>query len=145
MGSSAGSTQLIFFVSAIIISAIVVAAASQSIFQLTGGIDERSDAINEQMSTDIDIINDPANVPNDPVMIYVKNIGGTTLNQNYISVVLDGVVVAGHTLSLSGNRTTFWDPLSVLTISIDQELTSGDHTITVVTENGIKDQMDFRI
>jgi flagellar protein FlaG len=145
MGASAGSTQLIFFVSAIIVSAIVVAVASQSVYKLTSGIDERSDAINEQMSTDIQIINDPTNVPNDPVLIYVKNIGGTTLNQNYISVVLDGVVVTGHTLSLSGNRTAFWDPLSILTISIDQDLASGDHTVTVVTENGIKDQMNFRI
>ncbi len=136
---------MIFFVSAIIVSAIVVAVASQSVFELTNGIEDRSDAINDQMSTDIQIINDPTNVPNDPVLIYVKNIGKTTLNQNYISVVLDGVVVSGPTLNLSGNRTAYWDPLSTLTISIDQDLASGDHTITVVTENGIKDQMDFRI
>jgi archaellum component FlaG (FlaF/FlaG flagellin family) len=84
-------------------------------------------------------------MPNDPVKIFVKNVGKTTLNQNYITVMLDGDVVADYALALSGNESTHWDPSSVLTITIDQALESGDHTVMVTTENGVSDKLSFRI
>jgi len=79
------------------------------------------------------------------VRIYAKNLGNTVLNQNYITVMLDGMVVTDYTLSLSGNTSSFWDPSSVISITIDQTLTSGDHTVTITTENGIMDRLSFRI
>lgn len=145
MGASGASTQLIFFISAIVVASAVVGVASKSVYDLVNGIDNRSDIVDDQMSTDIEIINDPTVVPNDPLLIYVKNVGRTTLNQNLITVMLDGEWVADFTLSLTGNTSSYWTPSSVLTISIDQELAAGDHTVTVTTENGIKDQFDFRI
>ena len=145
MSGGDAPTQLIFFISAIIVSTAVVAVAANSVYDLTTGIDNRSDGIVDEMSTDIAIINDPSYVPNDPLVIYVKNLGSTVLNQNYITVILDGLAVTDLTLSLSGNTTSYWNPSSVLTITIDQELSSGDHTIQVTTENGISDKLSFRI
>ncbi|MBU1159376.1 MAG: hypothetical protein KKE24_08575 [Candidatus Thermoplasmatota archaeon] len=145
MGASGASTQLIFFVSAVIVASAVVAAAANSVYGITSGIDQKSDNIQKEMLTEISIINDPTNVPNDPVRIYVKNLGNTVLNQNYITVMLDGMVVTDYTLSLSGNTSSYWDPSSVILITIDQTLASGDHTVTVTTENGIMDRLSFRI
>ena len=145
MSGGDAPTQLIFFISAIIVSTAVVAVAANSVYDLTTGIDNRSDGIVDEMSTDAAIINDPSNVPNDPLVIYVKNLGSTVLNQNYITVILDGLAVTDYTLSLSGNTTSYWDPASVLTITIDQELSSGDHTVQVTTENGISDKLSFRV
>lgn len=136
---------MIFFVSAVIVATAVVAVAANGIYDLTEGIDDRGDQVKDEMSTQVVIVNDPSAVPNDPVLIYVKNVGTTTLNHNYISVMLDGVAVTDHTLSLSGNRTSFWDPSSLLTISIDQDLSSGDHTVQVTTGNGVSDTLSFRI
>ncbi|UCE81048.1 MAG: hypothetical protein JSV94_01020 [Methanobacteriota archaeon] len=145
MSASGGATELIFFVSAVIVATAVVAVAANGIYDLTEGIDDRGDQVKDEMSTRIVIINDPSAIPNDPVLIYVKNIGTTTLNHNYISVMLDGVSRTDLTLSLSGNRTSFWEPTSLLTISIDQNLSSGDHTVQVTTENGVSDTLSFRM
>ena len=136
---------MIFFISAVVVATAVVAVAANGIYDLTHGIEDRGEQVKDEMSTRIVIVNDPSAVPNDPVLIYVKNIGTTTLNHNYISVFLDGVVVTDTTLTLSGNRTSFWDPSSLLTISIDQDLSSGDHTVQVTTEIGVSDTLSFRI
>jgi flagellar protein FlaG len=145
MGASGGATELIFFVSAVIVATAVVAVAANGIYELTDGISDRGEQVNDEMSTHIVIINDASAMPNDPLLIYVQNIGSTTLNHNYISVMLDGEVITDRTLSLSGNRTSFWDPASLLTISIDMALASGDHTVQVITENGVSDSLSFRI
>ena len=145
MGASGASTQLIFFISAIIVSSVVVATASRSVFDLSNGIDDRSEIVKDQLSTEIEIINGPTAVPNDPVLIYVKNVGRSSLNQNLTTVMLDGVAVSGATMTLTGSQTSYWEPTSVLTVSINQDLASGDHTVTVTTENGASDQFDFRI
>jgi len=145
MGASGASTQLIFFVSAIIVASVVVAVAANSVYGITNGIDQKSDSVEKELLTEIVIINDPDAVPNNPVKIYVKNVGKTVLNQNYITVMLDGVFEENITLSLSGNTSAYWDPSSVLTISIAENLGTGDHTATVTTENGVSDKLSFRI
>lgn len=142
---SEGPTQLIFFVSAIIVSTAVVAVAANSVYDLAAGIGERGDQIKEEMSTSIEIINDAATVPNDPVLIYVQNQGSATINQNYIIVILDGIAVSEYNLSLTGNTSSYWGPASVLTISIDTDLSSGDHSVIVTTGNGVSDKLSFRI
>lgn len=145
MGASGASTQLIFFVSALIVATAVVAVAANGVYKITNGIDQKSDNVENELLTDIAIINDPNEVPNDPVLVYVKNVGKTVLNQNLVSVIIDGVMITGHTMTLSGNSSSNWEPSSVLTISIDTELVSGDHTIKVITENGVSDTLSFRI
>jgi len=145
MGAGAASTQLIFFISAILVSSVVVGVATSSVFDLTSGIDDRSNTVKNQLTTDIEIINDQGAVPNNPVLVYVKNIGSTTLNQELITVMLDGTVVANRTLSLTGSGSAYWESSSVLTVSITQTLSAGDHTVTVTTENAISDRLDFRI
>jgi len=145
MGASGASTQLIFFISALIVATAVVAVAANGVSKITNGIDQKSDNVEKDLLTDITIINDPDEVPNDPVRIYVKNVGRTVLNQNYITVMLDGIAVTNHTLTLSGNTSSYWDPSSMLTISIAQDLTEGDHSVQVTTENGVSDKLSFRI
>ena len=142
---SEGPTQLIFFVSAIIVATAVVAVAANSVYDLATGIGDRGDQIQDEMSTTIEIINDASTIPNDPVLIYVQNQGSTTINQNYILVILDGIAVSEYNLTLTGNTTSYWDPASILTISIDTSLSSGDHTVMVTTGNGVSDKLSFRI
>lgn len=142
---SEGPTQLIFFVSAIIVATAVVAVAADSVYELAVGIGDRGEQIKDEMSTRIEIINDAAAMPNDPVLIYVQNQGSSVLNQNYIIVILDGIAVSEYDLTLTGNTTSHWDPASILTISMDMNLSSGDHSVIVTTENGISDKLSFRI
>lgn len=145
MGASGASTQLIFFVTALIVATAVVAVAANGVYKITNGIDQKSNNVEQELLTDIVIVNDPDEIPNDPVIIYVKNVGKTILNQNYISVMLDGILVTEYALTLSGNTSSYWDPASTLTISIDQDLAEGDHTVTVTTENGVSDKLSFRM
>jgi len=145
MGASGASSQLIFFITGLIVATTVVAVAANGVYKITDGIDQKSDNVEKELLTDIAIINDPDEVPNDPVRIYVKNVGTTVLNQNYITLMLDGILVTGYTLTLSGNTSSYWSPSSMLTISVDQDLAEGDHTVLVTTENGVSDKLSFRI
>lgn len=145
MGASGASTQLIFFVSALIVATAVVAVAANGVYKITNGIDQKSDNVENELLTDIAIINDPEEVPNDPVKVYVKNVGRTVLNQDLVTVIVDGVMETGCTMTLSGSDSSHWEPSSVLTVSIDMELATGDHTIKVITENGVSDVLSFRI
>ena len=60
-------------------------------------------------------------------------------------MILDGIAVSEYNLTLTGNTTSYWDPASILTISIDTNLSSGDHSVMVTTGNGVSDKLSFRI
>lgn len=145
MGMSASSTQLIFFIAALVVASAVVGTVAKGVMDLTNGIDEKGDLIDKQLKTDIAIINDPENVPNNPVKIYVKNIGSVTLNQSMVSIILNGTVETSFTTSVSGGTGSYWSPSSTLTITISTTLPSGDYTVIITTENGVKDSLDFTI
>ncbi|HDP96566.1 MAG TPA: flagellar protein G [Euryarchaeota archaeon] len=145
MGMSASSTQLIFFIAALVVASAVVGTVAKGVMDITNGIDEKGDLIDKQLKTDITIINDPENVPNNPVKIYVKNIGSVTLNQSMVSIILNGTAETSFTTSVSGGTGSYWSPSSTLTITISTTLPSGDYTVIITTENGVKDSLDFTI
>jgi len=145
MGMSASSTQLIFFIAALVVASAVVGTVAKGVMDITNGIGEKGDLIDKQLKTDITIINDPENVPNNPVKIYVKNIGSVTLNQSMVSIILNGTAETSFTTSVSGGTGSYWSPSSTLTITISTTLPSGDYTVIITTENGVKDSLDFTI
>jgi len=145
MGMSTATSQLVFFIAAMIVASAVVGVMAKGVFQVTDGIDGKSKLVDEQLNTDILIINDPNNVPNNPVKIYAKNTGSTTLNEELITVQIDGNASLTYTTSVSGGTGSYWSPSSLLIITISMNLSSGDHTVIVTTENGVSDTFEFRV
>ena len=144
MSGGASTSHMVFFITSLVVATSVAGVLLHSVYSISSGIRSREQTLTDQLKTDIEILNDPNSMPNNPVLIYVKNIGSTTLDQNRTDILLDGQLRDSADITLV-NSTGYWAPLEVIEISINTTLASGDHYVKVVTENGVEDSMNFRI
>ena len=149
MGFSTSSTHMIFFIGAIIVAAGVAGVFAKNIMHVSSGIDERNNRLYQDLKTDITIINDPNNVPNNPLIIFVKNTGESQLLGADIQVLVDGYILDTSeytTTVLEGN--SHWNTSTVLQINVNSgsysNLSTGDHYVKVVVYS-TSDRMNFRI
>lgn len=145
MGMDVSSTHMVFFIATVIVSAGMIGVFIKSITSISDGIESRSDRLYDDFQTEIKIINDPSNIPNNPVKIYVKNIGAITLDQDLITILIDGEPKDNTTITLT-NGEDLWETTYVIKITVNNtNLAAGDHSVKVITDNGASDRMDFRI
>jgi archaellum component FlaG (FlaF/FlaG flagellin family) len=105
----------------------------------------------DSMNTHITVINDasamPYNATANTLLLYVKNIGKTPLNETGTRVLIDGNVSSSDNLTfrlLDG--ATEWSKPAVLEITIGNiTLASGDHRAKVIVENGKWVEFAFKI
>ncbi|MFO8110774.1 MAG: hypothetical protein R6U17_09710 [Thermoplasmata archaeon] len=145
MGFSISSTHLVFFIMSMVAASVVAGAFIQTSFSVRDSIVDTEAVVSEGMRTNIDIINDPKNVPNDPLLIYVKNTGSTSFNVSNIDVLVNGTYVSSPAISIVGSNDTVWRPMEVITIEIDIELPQGDHWVKVRAGSRADDDLKFSI
>jgi len=143
-----GASHVIFFAASMIIAMMVVGAISVNVQSVADAARGSGNMLSKQIKTDITIISDPDDIPVNGSyrVFYVKNTGKTDLDINQVDVFVDGQYVTDSSLVLrvidTGEST--WREGEVLEVNI-AGISSGDHRLRVVTENGISDTMDFRI
>ncbi|HEY3419778.1 MAG TPA: hypothetical protein VGK23_04420 [Methanomassiliicoccales archaeon] len=144
--SDSGTTQVIFFV-----AAIVVAGALSGVFiglsnNMATAVEKRAVNFSDKLDTSIKIINDPGYMPydNSTLTIYVKNTGSNILLPTDLLVLIDGKDQNSSSWTIMGGSVQ-WVPGLVLEIHLNIILANGDHTAKVVVSNGISDSMGFRI
>jgi len=143
-------TQLIFFIGAVVIAVGVIGVLTVNVHSITASYGMSSQTLADQLKTDITIINDPAAIPcsGNNCSFYVKNTGKNTLDNSSVNLFLDGNyqnVTKNMTIMDGGS---VWYPTYVLRLNISASLLpsgSGDHTVRVVTGNGVFDTLPFRI
>ena len=143
MGADTTSTHLIFFIAATVVATATAGILSGVVTDLVQKASEKGQAFGAEMTSDVKVINDPNRVLNNPVVIYVKNTGSTSLDWYNATLLVDGAYVT-TTKSLLGGETSF-RPGAVMQINYAATLSSGDHRVQVVLENGVKDELRFRI
>lgn len=126
-------SHTIFFIGAIIVSSILSAVFIGVSLQLKDGIEARSDALNKQLRTSIEIINDPRQVPydanNSTLVLYIKNTGSTTLSVTTLTIEINGTMYGytsgpatnttfNETMLISPFGTQEWIPESTLIVKI---------------------------
>ncbi len=148
MGAETSSTHLIFFITAMIIAGSIATIIYTNVGSIVNAAWEGSNTLSKQLKSDITIINDPKNISYDGsnYIFYVKNTGRSTLAYEYVTVLIDGIVVQDSNIqkTIIGGGSV-WNPADVLELKVNTTLSSGDHRIRVVTENGVEDTLDFRI
>jgi len=144
-----GITHLIFFIGAIVIAVGVIGVMTHNVQSITASSGVSSKTLADQLKTDITIINDPAAIPyvGTNYSFFVKNTGKNTLDNSTVNMFIDGTyinVTNKMTIMDGGN---IWYPTYVLRLNYTTttQLSSGDHTVRVVTGNGVFDTMPFRI
>jgi len=148
MGAGASATQMVFFISSVIIALSVVGAIFMNVQSLSSAVIIGSKTLSEQLKTDITVINDPEMIPNPGGIIYtfyVKNTGVQDLGTKYISVIIDGTIILDNNLNktiIEGGQT--WLTGDVLMINATVSLDPGNHNLRIITSNGIEDTFLFR-
>jgi flagellar protein FlaG len=150
MGFSTSTTHLIFFIASVVIASLLVGVLASAVYSIHGGIYARGKTLAKNLETDIEIVNDPNNVPNDNLTIYVKNTGRCQLNMNDTTVIVDGYCLerAEYSLTVLDNN-QYWNISTVLKIEVldpsdYDDLPPGDHYVKV-SINGVDDTLRFRI
>jgi len=144
-------THMIFFIAAVVIAMGVVAVLSVNIQSLTGATYSGSKVLSDQIRTDISIINDPEIVPYDSFekryTFYAKNTGSSELNTEFITVLVDGMLIEPSDVQVSIiDGDVVWRPGDVLVVNVtvSSALSPGDHRVMIAAENGKAGYMSFR-
>lgn len=146
MGFGTSATQMVFFIAAIVVAAGVVGAFSTSVSKLNGGIHDRSDALNNELTTDIRIVNDPGTMPNDPLVLYVLNTGSRSLESGATVLLINGAAHTNLTYEVLDGDADVWRSGEVLKVQANgAALASGDHRVKVIVSHGIADTLRFSI
>lgn len=147
MGADTTSTQLIFFIAATVVATAAAGVFGAVVADLTQEVQEKGDALQATLGTDIEIINDPTQVVTSPsTLFYVKNVGSTTLDKDLTTLLIDGTYTA-YTASFLGGATS-WKGGDVVQFSVSNAQwtpTAGDHTLRVISVNGVWDDLRFTV
>ncbi|MFW6375992.1 MAG: hypothetical protein ACOCZJ_02405 [Thermoplasmatota archaeon] len=144
MGFSISSTHLVFFLASMLIASTLAGVFIATTDSISDGIVEKENSISNRLKTNIDVINDPNNVPNDPLTIYVKNTGSTKLNKTDVNILVNGTMQNSVTKTVLDGGPV-WDQNEVLKIEVNKKLPAGDHWVKVVVGNDVQDSLEFSI
>lgn len=144
MGFSISSTHLVFFLASMLVASTLAGVFIATTDSISDGIVEKENSISKRLKTDINIINDPNHVPNDPLTIYVKNTGSTKLNKTDVNILVDGTLQDSVTKTVVDGG-PIWEQTEVLKIEVNKNLPAGDHWIKVIVGNDVQDTFEFSI
>ncbi|MCD6370511.1 MAG: flagellar protein G [Thermoplasmata archaeon] len=140
MGMSTSATHIIFFIASVVIAASFVGVAATAIINISDGIEDRGEMVAKQLSADFQVINDPERVSNNPVVLYLKNTGKVPLSTSHITVLIDGDSIDSFTVS-----SDLWMPGDSVTLTINVNLSSGEHVVKIVLEDGLATTFYFEV
>lgn len=148
MGAGTSATEMVFFITSIIIALSVVGAIFMNVQSISNAATIGSKTLTQQLKTDITVINDPdyTRYSSGNYTFYIKNTGAEELDTEYVNVIIDGTLISNGNLTktIIGSDQT-WLTGDVLKINATiGSLTAGSHNLRVITANGIEDIFPFR-
>ncbi|MBO8182205.1 MAG: flagellar protein G [Archaeoglobus sp.] len=145
------SAHVIFFVAAVILASSISAMLVTTVEKVSIGLKVQGENLETKIGTDFKIVNDPVNIPvNNSVSppeytFYIKNIGTKSIlmTESTLTVLIDGAFISEANLRLNPDGEL--KPGYLGQIFVRTNLSSGDHKITVILENGHSDSLKFTI
>jgi flagellar protein FlaG len=130
-GTSA--SHLIFFIAAMVVASAVAGIFVTTTLNFSKDIRRQAEARSNDLNTQVTIINDasamPYNSTAQTLILYVKNIGSTSISPNSTRVLMDGWWNASWNLTTKLlDNASAWTNEAVLEVTIGNiTLSSGDH------------------
>ncbi len=143
--SSESLTHMVFFITALLIATSVSAILYTTAYKVSLGIEEQGEALKKILRTDFEIINDPTQIPYDPNQgyyeFYIKNTGSEeiVIDPSVLTVLIDGNVVS----FTSSDYSIGYAEVGTLYVYA-YPLSSGDHRLFVILENGVSRSFEFQ-
>ena len=145
------TSQLIFFIAAVVVASAVAGIFVTTTLNLSRGIQDQTNERVKELNTRIAVINDasamPYNATAGTLILYVKNIGKTALDQNQTRVLLDGNLSASDNLTFRLlDNATDWSNEAVVEVTVGNvTLSAGDHRAKVIVESGKWVEFAFKL
>ncbi len=150
MGFGECAAHIILFIAVVIVASSLSVMMATTVQKISMGIEQQGNHVQKLLTTDFEIINDPANIPtktvgtNTAYVFYVKNTGSNAFpfTNHTITVMIDGIIVP------ASNVTT--TPLTLKPgqtgeVDVVTTLSTGDHTIRIVLYNGVSSSLEFSV
>ncbi|WP_247730015.1 flagellin [Halovivax limisalsi] len=140
--------QLVFFVAVAAVTTVFVGSIVTNAAIFGGAVENAGERDATAIDTEIAIVNDPAVDAYEPadgggngvLTLYVKNVGGSTLEPAALEPLVDGAYVTNVTTTVrDADR---WYAGTVLEVAIETTLDPGDHRV-LVDVNGQRDRLTF--
>ena len=135
-------SEIIIFVSVLIITAAVAGLLATSTHKISLGISSKGDTLSTQLSQDFEIINDPGYIPRNSSTgistIYIKNTGKTQIpiQNETVTAIIDGEIYDASNSSIVNNEGIILSPSEVGKLEVEYNET-GFHNIKIISEQGI--------
>lgn len=144
--AGAAASESILFIGSILAAAALAGALGAVATELAGDLRSRSATLGSEMTGRIAIVNDPANVPTGPLLLYVKNVGGVELNLDLFVVLVDGAVATSWSATVDGAPASTLSPGALATLSVSGlSLGAGDHTARVLSDTNHAATLRFTV
>ena len=135
--------QLLLFVAAVSVATLLVGVVVTETVRYSQSVGDAGDRSSAEIDAEIVLVADPeagAIANDDSITLYVKNIGGATLDPADLDVLVDGTYhePAGTTV-LEGET---WRPGALLEVTIETSLEAGEHRVVVRIQGG-EDRIEF--
>lgn len=146
------ATQLILFIAIMGIVAGLVVYFNDYIASTRGAMGDQRRYVTSQLRTEITIptVYYQAQVGNDDIWVYVKNVGKETMNTDCINVFVDNkfIELAASDIVYAGNlsEADLWRPDDTLLLNASEEVDLAADEVydaLVVTCNGVTDTYEF--
>lgn len=144
------TSTVIIFIAAMLTASLVAGTLTTTVGKLQYPVDEISSNINEQLTTDIEIISDTGNTSSiynnstNTVTLLIKNTGSQPLHPNttQFDILIDTTYTPATNVTLLDSQDTRWSAGEVVRVTMKADLTTGEHTITVYV-NEKQDRLRF--
>jgi archaellum component FlaG (FlaF/FlaG flagellin family) len=151
MGFGTVVSHIILFVSIITVAAGFLVVINNYVQGTTGSLVEKQERISSELNTDITITSvDYDNSTNpDTITAYATNTGSTQLRPNRTDLYIDDTRISRNERTITIQTDTqvdnpgIWDPDEIVEITTEQDLESGQHTLSVVAANGVTQETTF--
>lgn len=126
--------HVVLFIAIVSVTAMAVGAVLTGVGAYAQSVGDEGDRDGAAIDAEVAIINDPEvgatyDEPDETVTLYVKNVGGSTLDPADLELLVDGEYVEPTSLRvLDGDR---WRRAAVLEVTAEEPLAVGSHRALV--------------
>ena len=149
--SGVSASHLVLFIASIVVAAGVAGTLVTQVDRVSTSIVDQSEDVEEQIETDIRIINDlgePTSIYDDgnELTLLVKNTGETELrtDREAVDVLVEGQFNEPSNVTRVGSETVEWPPGTVVEVTVEDIEIDGETRLTVAV-NGNEDTIRFSV
>lgn len=140
------ASTLIMFIAVLGVTIGVVISFQNFVIDTQGSFEDQQELTSNKLKTAISISNTYYNDSSQRLYVYVKNIGGVSLNTEIFDIYVDGQFQDSFDVVSPTNFSNTLEILPVqdtLTMIVNKTLSQGTHNVRVVTEFGVSEEDSF--